>query len=356
MKTPQFSKLVFVIANFVGSLSFATILTVNNTTDVPSPGQYTTLLAAHDAASAGDTLYITGTTNSYGSLTLTKKLTLIGPGYNPNQKKNKLPAVLTSITFGNVFNSNASNSVVIGLEFKNFYNASITMSGIKIMRSKIVNQEYSGPINNFTNLEIENCLFDDAIGISSSCTNIVLRNNIFKTGTAFIGGGISTINTIIITNNLFLGTCGTASASINNAKNLVISNNIFYGPVPSLNVVDCIFSNNIYFNSNVTSIIGSNGNAGSGNLNVDPLFQTITGCDFSMLSNYRLRAGSPARNAGTDGTDIGPTGGSAPIYKYATGQLTGEPNVPQVREISIPNAAIPAGGNLNVTVKARKRN
>jgi len=63
---------------------WATQWTVDNSD--PSPGQFTSIQAAIDDVnvSAGDTLLITGTNIPYGNVTISRPITLIGAGYNPN--------------------------------------------------------------------------------------------------------------------------------------------------------------------------------------------------------------------------------------------------------------------------------
>ena len=54
------------------------VLTVSNNTN--SPGQYTDLQAACDAAVSNDTLYVHASEKDYGSIYIRKRLVLIGEG------------------------------------------------------------------------------------------------------------------------------------------------------------------------------------------------------------------------------------------------------------------------------------
>ena len=83
------------IACFVYSMSYADIITVSNNPD--SPGQYTSLPAAIAAASVGDTILVSGSPTNYGSITINKKLTLFGSGYDPNNTFAKV-AYLQTVT------------------------------------------------------------------------------------------------------------------------------------------------------------------------------------------------------------------------------------------------------------------
>jgi hypothetical protein len=78
---------------------------------------------------------------------------------------------------------------------------------------------------------------------------------------------------------------------------------------------------------------------------------------FSYAYDFHLRADSPGKNAGTDGTDIGiyggpfpwPDGGSAPW------QTSPVPAVPQITSLDTLNVVVPVNGTLSVDVKASKK-
>ena len=68
-------------------------------------------------------------------------------------------------------------------------------------------------------------------------------------------------------------------------------------------------------------------------------------------SDWHILAGSPAHNAGTDGTDLGIYGGTQPMAN-----LTGASNLfPQMTLLELYNTNVPVNGNLNVRFKARKQ-
>jgi hypothetical protein len=163
---------------------------------------------------------------------------------------------------------------------------------------------------------------------------------------------------------LFLCNSALALGYYSPISNADIRNNIFYekSPMNSINnnVTLSAFNNNITYNCTYGTI-PSGSNVGSGNIiNQDPIFLGAPDCGGSLIPvetyNWRLHPTSPGKNAGTDGTDIGPTGGVSPIYIYATGPLTGEPAIPQVYFENIPVSSVPVGGSFNVDVKARKKN
>jgi hypothetical protein len=71
--------LLFLAAISMAVAANAKILRVSNVTGSSAP--YSTIEAAHDAASAGDTIMVDGSNTSYGDITITKRLVLIGPGF-----------------------------------------------------------------------------------------------------------------------------------------------------------------------------------------------------------------------------------------------------------------------------------
>ncbi len=100
---------------FSFSASAQTIRRVNNNAGVTGVNVYTTIQAAHDAAVAGDIVYVEPSLSDYGSLTATKRLTIIGNGYNLNENTNtsfdKKESKITSFSFG----IGSQNSVLMSI-------------------------------------------------------------------------------------------------------------------------------------------------------------------------------------------------------------------------------------------------
>ena len=140
--------------------------------------------------------------------------------------------------------------------------------------------------------------------------------------------------------------------------NTIYSNNIFHTFSPyNVDITNCTFNNNISYNTTNDNFNITGTNSGGSNLvGQDPLFvSTGTSMNFEYIDDYNVQTGSPAINAGTDGTDIGIYGGS---YPWPEGGISGsgfmysqEPQIPQVNEMNIQNSTIPIGGTLNVQVK-----
>ncbi|MEZ4828285.1 MAG: right-handed parallel beta-helix repeat-containing protein [Bacteroidia bacterium] len=324
----------------------ATILTVDNNPN--SGGQYNNLTAAITAASVGDTIYIIGSQVSYGSPTISKKLTLIGAGYNPSNQFG-LRTTLDYIYFSTSVapNTTSSGSKVMGIQCSGIYGNASNVNDIVIERTNASSISLTTNNNGWI---IQNNIID-YIYINYN-SNILIRNNIIK------GQIYSTSQpSVLVSNNVFTGT-PTAGTVFSTASHLIITNNIFYyGRSPQGTTLSTYNNNIAYFTPNDTMVIGTN--TGSGNLiNVNPQFVNAPSGTFDYAYDYQLKSNSQGKNAGTDGTDIGaygslnpfPIGGVAPFITSAM------PAVPQVIELNILNSSILQGDSLQVHVKARKQN
>jgi hypothetical protein len=362
MKNKFFSAALVCAAATLPAGTFATVVTVSNNSALPgSPGQYTTVQAAHNASLPGDTVLVHGSPTNYNeNVTVTKQLTFIGPGYYP-QTETGYKA--TGINF--YLANSSTNTKIMGFYSLYVYcTNTAAISGIIIERNHVpgILFNQSGSISGFV---IQNNIAS-SIKWAQTASGLIIRNNIFNNdgNQVPIDGGNST-NSTNIKNNLFV--CSVYYA-IYGLQNCIIENNIFFGREPVTNtttVLNCAINNNLTHGVSWTTMpFGSN--VGSGNINADPLFivspvsfchDMTTNNSSPTAYNFRLNNASPAKNAGTDGTDIGPTGGASPIYIYpAPYPLTGEPAVPQVQSVTLPVSSVPQGGTLNIQVKARKRN
>lgn len=348
-------KIILLSALFVCTISSlkSTVYTVSNNTALPgSPGQYTTIAAAMSAATSGDTIYIQPSATSYGGFTPTKGLTFIGAGYNPQTTSN-LKSEVGNVYFGN----GSSNSKLIGL----YINGEVGWSNTFAVSNYIVSRcqiLYRFNMNNGSNdpsgrLLIENCLVFGYGGgsVLSEAAPCAVKNNFFDVGASGTITGLNTSYTDTIKNNTFI--CGGNPLAA--MKNDIIENNLFYNNFPDASNTTNTFNNNYVFGA---STLPYGTNVGSGNIsNTIPTFNVfVCGQSFAYNVDFRPLSGHACKNGGTDGTDIGMTGGAAPMYRYpAPYPMTGEPAIPQVRDVTIPVSSVPAGGTLNINVKARKR-
>ncbi|MES2734427.1 MAG: hypothetical protein V4714_21955 [Bacteroidota bacterium] len=294
---------------------------VNNTPGVNA--DFTTIQAAHDAATTGDIIYVEGSFTAYGDVTFTKRITLIGTGYflseNSGVTATTLQATMGSITL----NTGSAGSVIKGCSFfivtiNDVGNLTISrnnMSGVRNNSAVITD-----PIN-----IIQNYIGGNSIALGGSLANLFIGNN-------FIEGSIS----------------------LSQTTTAVINNNTIQG---SITVTNSTLANNIMTNTGTFSQTGSSwsNNLGSGtqfgtangnqnNVIMANVFVGATGN--STDGKWRLRPGSPAIGAGTGGVDCGMFGGGTPYV------LSGITNIP-----TITNFSTTATGNnttpLNVTISTQ---
>ena len=382
---PMKSNCIATFICFFGFYSFAAIRTVSN--NPAQPAQFSTFAAAQSASVDGDTIYIQGSPFQYTTLTVTKRLVIVGAGFAPNNSDGQ-PTNVANILLSRTGGNNASGSTIMGLLSGNIgpEGLSLACDNITLLRNRFLNSTIALTLNNSSSGTyakgwiIVNNIFQGRVdgGASSSSPsplNIVFANNIF------VGQSINGFNsaTVIIDHNLFLGVSGVGVLA--GMYNVVVSNNIFSRSLglvldPSPSVVFCAFNNNL---SNLTTIANSDyynpatdfanfvasvggSNIGSGNIiGQNPLFILNANPDaYSTLDNYRLQSTSPGKNAGNDGTDLGIYGGS---YPFPSGGAIGSgfdtrpvPPVPQVTSLNIQNQSLAPGAQLKVTIQATVNN
>jgi hypothetical protein len=319
----------------------AKVITCSN--NAISAGHFTSIQTAVDSANVGDTVYVMGSPTSYGDLTMKKKVTLIGAGYNVTGTQNNWASII-----GNLY----LDSIGFGSQ----------VSGAKIMGFSLgqISQTGSGALNWIT---IERNYIGSYMYVFGS--NWTIRNNNISTiniqyhAYVFIYnnfiGSIQNSNqtTVNISNNDFNTNNGNCFYNMSNA---LIANNIFYYSSPLAYTSSCVFSNNVTTNSSVQQLPPA-GNTGSGNLNntppgfVDASIPAGTVSQNAMWNyNWKITTGSPAHNGGTDATDIGVYGGSYPFPN-----MSGATHIPQMQLLNV-QGTVPQNGNLNVNFKARKQN
>jgi hypothetical protein len=319
MKTKMFWLVPLMVTVICLQSSYATKWRVNNS---GVPADFASMQAANDATLvlAGDTVYLESSSVSYGALTTSKKLIVIGPGYflgeNDSTQANVAPAMIGICTF----NPGADGSVYMGVSFVDIMY--VNASNILLKR---VSASTIYITNNASNIMITGS-FIYSLYIYSGSQNIIITNNIFSS-TQLYGYAI----------NMNSGSSGT------------ITNNIFQ---TNMTVFDCIFRNNIATgvgspynafteaNSTVQNNIGADLQFPTGSGNQQNVIMTdvflLTG---STDGRWRLKSGSPAIGAGFGGVDCGAYGGGTPYM------LSGLPNVPAIWLLDV--------NGLNVTVKAK---
>lgn len=346
------TKTITLVLLFMSFFTIAqTIHTVDNSDQ--SGAMFTDLQAAIDAAAPGDIIQIHPGPTSYGSVTTTKTLTFMGLGHNPANFAEEETARVGTISF----RGNSAGSVVKGLTLNGIssgINANSTnLDDIHIVNNYIISAiSGSGTANLTDNWIIEGNYF------SSNSTNVVASTNSFnwQFRNNFCRGRVSSFNnTSIVTNNIFI----TASTASNydffiSCDNTLVNNNIFLATngVTNVGIGTSIinFSNNLTYNLGGLTFTDLPGNNNLNNTN--PMFVNVPTDDALNFydNDYMLMAGSPAINAGSDGTDIGLSGNNFVF------DLNGRPNLtPYPESINIVNTIVAPGQDLTVEFTAAQK-
>lgn len=335
-----------VLCLFVTS-SYAKIWRVNNNPGITA--DFTTLQNAHEGANSGDTIYLESSPTSYGSLSCTKKLTIIGTGFFLDQNQGLQAFTLPSKVDGITLDAGSSGSSIEGLSF-NGNGVSILVSDIVVRRNHFAS--FNGDIADWG---------AGTLYINSGASNILITQNY-----ALMISNSEASTGILISNNYIshYASSGdeTAGLCLNLHSNTVaiIKNNIFRRG--TIEIYNSNISNNIMYNGFFTG----SGNLVSNNLADNTQFGTADGNKVNInMANvfvgtgspdafFKLKPGSPAIGAGYGSTaqnpvDVGMFGGSTSYV------LSGIPAIPSIYFL----ANQPVGSNtdpIDVQVKVRSNN
>ncbi len=336
----------------------ASIWRVNNTPEVDA--DFTTAQAAHDDANVmpGDTLIFEGSPETYGNLTLIKKLVLIGPGYflgeNKGHQANLNSAKLSSVTFSRepgqaptvsnpdgVAAVSSQGSVILGLEIEYIYTnvPSITIRRCMVnvhvtLRSGNSTAGPSGEpyTQNSNNTVILQSVILQALYINST-DNVVVSNNIMT----HISNE-TTSNNVVLTNNILKGGSSLPIDLYNSTvRNNIVSTN------SSVNARNSTYSHNLAVGASALP-------AGNNNVNGVAVANLFIGASAGSTDGaYKLLNGSVATGAGFDGVDCGIFGGATPYV------LSGIPPIPSIYEFTAPGIGTQTDG-LQIQVKIKSNN
>lgn len=347
---------------FAASYSHAIIRTVSNS---PSTlAQFSTVQAAIDASSSGDTVYVHGSPTVYAGFTLAnKQLVIIGPGWSPN-KNLPFGALINGCT---ITGAASGNTEIQGIIF----NTTISIftshpDNLRFIRNQFINLgiNISQGSTTYIGYLFEGNVFDNAqvqATTSSTYQNFLFQNNYFyESGIAVnsnISGFTNAVN-VLFNHNLWFGP---ASASRDcfqsNCQFLILTNNIFVRRNAASANSFSTFNNNITFNAvnNTPWASNSNVDAGGNVANTDPQMVAQTAVNAGTnnpLNDFTIAAG-PANNSGSDGKDIGLLFDAVGSLNWTTSRSS---RLPFIFSMNIVNPTIPVGGTLNVQVEARKNN
>jgi len=344
----------------IAQMASATVWRVNNR--VNADPDFTTLQDAHDGASAGDTLYIEGSPNSYGALICTKQLIIIGAGDFLNENDSTQAYKEVSKVGQITLNAGSENTIVEGLRVVNS-RIQIQTSDITIRRNRLqthLNHNYTTYYGitiaaNCENILIENnwifindynsYAYNHGIySTGSNLTNLIIRNNyIYARETSYTNQNYAiNISATVLADNVTIYQ-NIFSANNNNTR-VSAQETQFYN---NIMIMGNFIPDGSYYNNNIGNSTQF-GTADGNQENVDMATVFIdhtTGID----SDLQLAAGSPAIGAGLFGEDCGMYGADHPYI------ISLFPAIPAIWEVTLNNYGSD-NVTIDVNIKAKSHN
>ena len=315
---------------------------------------FTDLQEAVDSAEDGDIVHVLGSGTDYGSLTITRRVHLFGPGYNliavaGEGYQDFLDAELGLVTFtaelvesdggeevrsaaGSTMTGFRTGSVLVRVPDvtikKNNINLVRVEAGAVTVDGKNIIPHRMHVIQNFVRRSIQadgESWLDHVIvnnivvttGATASDRTVVwnglVRNNFFRTSLS-LRIHQSTLESNLVRSHLD-----------NSSRNSLIRNNLISGEQPD----DQGFNEANQFSDNLW------------NVDFDTVF-TETG---AFDEQYQLAEESPAREAGYGGVDAGPYGGDTPY------RVSGVSSLPRIRLLEAPPYIASPHSDLTIPIR-----
>jgi len=382
-----FGFLAFILLFFAfGSLKAQNeVLVVDNNFNAPTgPLIFSTLQAAADQAevmTGTQIIQVKPSPSNYGNLTIKTPIILQGIGFDLT-KEFPYESIVGDITLSNTgtLSENGSGSIITGLRITEVdlnENTGIDMQDVEFYNNVI------GRINLAASRTADNFLFRYNYIYSTSgyafilyglIDNSVFRNNVIKGQWWFDNTSPSsnTVNNNLIYGNIKFNALGTSTMFINNnfigdgtssfltnLRDCTVNNNIFFGRAPNgaTTFHGNSFNNNISWQTSANVLppaaIGGPNNIGQDNKPMeDPLFTIMPALtnSWNPTHDFTLQGGSPALLSGSDGTDIGITGGPNP---WLDGNLILRTTaIPTIESLNTSGVVNP-GDNLKVRVRVK---
>lgn len=286
----------------------AKILRVSNVSGSSAP--YKTIKAAHDAAAAGDTIMVDGSATSYGDVTLSKKVVLIGPGYwlvtNGIMEEGALAAVTGVLTI----DTEAEGCVVKGLDIEDYVN--IYADKVVLTRC-VITKVVKVAANNC--ILHQNYLYDTRFYGEGMPKYIQITNNIIRGND--INGDISYFESAYIANNSFINGLKLTNKTFSHLSNCTIENNILYDNEGEY-MSGCTFKNNFLYSTKDYYSVGA----------------------YTLYTDAQCKADELKFSQGK----YGAFSGDDPYV------ISGIASGPVIQDITVP-ATVEKGSKMNVTIK-----
>jgi hypothetical protein len=301
------------------------------------PADFTTIQAAHDAASvaAGDTLHLEPSGVSYGALVSTKKLIILGPGYfldqNTNQQANPSDAAIDIFTL----NAGSDGTIISGLTILTTQANYINTGNLTVSRNKFAGSIYFNKGQGYSDVIISGNYGINLIGSNASSADLI--TNVFILNNYLSNASFNTQFSGVIANNIFIH-------QHNTVNYFIIKNNICINTDGG--IVFNGISNTISNNISAGGVGFPEGNGNQNNVNMTTVFVGATGN--STDGQWQLKEGSVAKGTGLNGEDCGIFGGNTPYH------LSGLPKIPSVYLLTAPTNS--NGNTLPVTLSVKTNN
>ncbi|MBQ4392596.1 MAG: hypothetical protein II826_05730 [Prevotella sp.] len=295
----------------------ATIFRVSNVAGSTAP--YSSISAAHDAASEGDTIMVDGSSSSYGSISIKKRLVLIGPGY--------------------YLNANGIVSEATAAATARFVIEEVAAAGTVVMGFRLTDN-----LNNGIDLSVSKCVIKrnifpgKGVCLRRGADNTVIHQNYFyQTGIDCMWGD-GRIN-VQVTNNIFV----MDGSSITSNKGLVDSY-IAYNTIVSSNPD----ANTFYMvsNSTIEHNIMPNGKVGYNNIHTQNTNSYSDNYEGNLMDVTAISTDKDVQTAELEMSE-GKYGAFAGDNPYV---ISGIPAAPVIQNLVMPTA-VEKGKKMNVTIK-----
>lgn len=276
----------------------------NDATKAPDFTDINAAMASEDVV-AGDTLYLDEGTNLTTEQNVTKKVTIVGPGYEAT-----LPYGMATIS--GMLNLKAAEIKVEGMNITG--GTKIQADYVTIERCKTYYIGCSGTCRYAT---IRQCYVvrtngDSAIGglgkTDAKSAYWTVENCIISSSVGNYARCITNLYSVVIRNNLLLINASYSSWNLLNLGNADITNNI----IVNTDVNRCISDIDGKF---INNVVGQNYAAETNHVTGSTSTADVFTGDYE---SYALIEDSPAKDYGTDGKDCGIFGG---LYPYVKGGL-----------------------------------
>lgn len=308
----------------------ATIITVSNTTNTAA--MQVEIVDAVAIANPFDTILVSPSGQSYDGFQLSKNVHIIATGTG------------THIDYLNIGTAVTGGSIQ-GLIINGNLNADINSSGLLVKNCQLANV-YLFYMNNYLFINNQFNGYVEDIGQSGGC---IFSNNVFIAPSAIYSPFQSpnSSNSSTFTNNLFIMAPALNLFSNHDYYNMTFQNNIVMG---IMNIDNCFTSS---FNNNIAAswtdpTVTINGNVGTGNfIGESPVFVDYDGSFQTSDDNMQLVDGTPGDNGGTDGSDIGPFGGSEP-FTFTSQYGTYIPGLPYVTYMQLDQLIVPVNSSVQM--------